>query len=183
MAGLPCSVCQEEAVVIPNAVIVTDDAGNTIYRRFRTCVNPDCEVYLIRRETFEVFAPLLPDSVIFPAKMANLRQMVRLGRLPERSAPFPMHLVTKETLKNHTSIDRSEALILAYARTKEFFYITDIQEEFGLFTHQRALSCIRKLESLGLIGKSSVHRAYAAVPAHLIPDRVYLPPELQRSAS
>ncbi|WP_288482124.1 hypothetical protein [uncultured Deinococcus sp.] len=182
MAGLPCEVCQEEAIVVPSGFIVSDNSGNTIYKRYRVCSNPTCDLYLIRRETFEVFAPLSPDAVIFPANIAMLRKQAKLFNLVNRTAPFPIHLVNEETLKNYSSIGQNEIEVLTYARQREFFYISDLAKEMKLSYYQ-AHNRIQKLVSLGLVGKSSVYRAYAAVPDHLIPDHVYLPPELQRSAS
>lgn len=115
MAGLPCECCQEEAVVIPAGVIVSDNSGNTIYKRYRTCPNPTCDLYLIRRETFEVFAPLSPDAIIFPANIAMLRKQAKLFNLVNRTAPFPMHLVSEEVLKNYSSISQDEAGVLLYS--------------------------------------------------------------------
>ena len=70
MSGLPCDVCQEETVVVPQAIILQDDDGATAYRRYRVCINPICERYCIRRETLEQY---LPDSS--PPYRINTRQL------------------------------------------------------------------------------------------------------------
>lgn len=85
MAGLPCEACQEPLAVIPNAAVVTDAADRAIYRRYRTCTNPACELYLMRRETFEVAAPLAPDAPVVSPGLHNLRGL----KLRPRTAPAP----------------------------------------------------------------------------------------------
>lgn len=57
MAGLPCDVCQEDTIVIPQGVIGEDADGALVYRRYRVCVNPRCERYRHRRESLEMYLP------------------------------------------------------------------------------------------------------------------------------
>lgn len=68
MAGLPCDACQEETVVIPSGVVDLDVDGQTIYRRYRACINPKCSRYRHRRDTVEMYlpaegTPILVDTV------------------------------------------------------------------------------------------------------------------------
>lgn len=92
MAGLPCEECQEGMFVIPCGTVMSDASGRTVYRRYRVCITPSCSLYLIRRETFEVAAPLRPDAKLLPA---DKHQLARLG-LPERTSPLPELLCTPE---------------------------------------------------------------------------------------
>ena len=68
MAGLPCDTCQEETVVIPSGMILQDDEGATAYRRYRVCINPNCERYCQRRETLEHYLPQTGTPVILDTR-------------------------------------------------------------------------------------------------------------------
>lgn len=85
MAGLPCEACQEPMTVIPGGVVVTDAAGRAVYRRCRVCVTPGCEMYLLRRATFEVAAPLSPSVEVMRPDYSQIRRL----NLAPRAAPAP----------------------------------------------------------------------------------------------
>ena len=57
MAGLPCDACQEETAVVPSGEVGEDAEGQTIYRRYRVCINPHCQNYRHRRESVEFYLP------------------------------------------------------------------------------------------------------------------------------
>lgn len=57
MAGLPCEACQEETIVLSNGEPGTDGEGRTIYRRYRVCVNQNCERCGEVVETVEIALP------------------------------------------------------------------------------------------------------------------------------
>lgn len=93
MAGLPCEACQESMTVIPLAAVVTDAADRTVYRRYRTCTNPGCDLYLIRRSTFEVVAPLRGSLVLLTPALSNLKSL----HLKPRTSPLPEWLFDQST--------------------------------------------------------------------------------------
>lgn len=64
MSGLPCDVCQDDTIVIPSGVVLEDSTGATAYRRYRTCINPNCERYCQRRETLEQYLPQAGEPVL-----------------------------------------------------------------------------------------------------------------------
>lgn len=64
MAGLPCDACQDETIVLPNALVLQDDEAATAYRRFRVCINPNCERYRQRRETLEQYLPEVCEPML-----------------------------------------------------------------------------------------------------------------------
>lgn len=57
MAGLPCEACQEPMAVLQTAGPIEDLGGRVVLPRERVCVTPDCEFYLIRRQSAEVLLP------------------------------------------------------------------------------------------------------------------------------
>lgn len=87
MAGLPCDVCQEATTVLSAGCsgIVSDTADRVLFRRYRVCTNPECELYLFKRETFEVATPLAPDASLVSPEHANLRHL----KLRPRTTPAP----------------------------------------------------------------------------------------------
>lgn len=87
MAALPCEACQESMTVIPTGTdtVTSDSAGRTVFMRYRTCTTPGCEMYLIRRTTYEVAAPVAEPLCVLSPELSNLR---KLG-LPPRSIPLP----------------------------------------------------------------------------------------------
>lgn len=68
MAGLPCDVCQEDTVVLSHGEIGVDADDRLLYRRFRTCNNPNCSKYRLRRATVEVFIEA-PERKVTPAEI------------------------------------------------------------------------------------------------------------------
>ena len=64
MAGLPCDACGEESLVIPTGEVGEDAEGQTIYRRFRVCINPACTKYRHRRESIEFYLPQTGDPKV-----------------------------------------------------------------------------------------------------------------------
>ena len=71
MAGLPCDYCAEDTYIIPMGEVLDDADGRTIYRRYRACVNPKCNLYRHRRESWEF---LLPETKIKIVDTVQLRQ-------------------------------------------------------------------------------------------------------------
>ncbi len=80
MAGLPCDVCQEDTIVIPLGTVGEDAAGILFYRRYRVCVNPNCERYRQRRTSLEAYLP--EDGPPVLVERAQLRPYLP----PERSS-------------------------------------------------------------------------------------------------
>lgn len=177
MAGLPCEACQEEAIVIPAAQIVEDAGGRLVYRRYRACANPACELYLVRRETLEVFAPLTPDAPFVPTSNANLRKTY--GELPPRRARFPFELVPEHLLPTLT---KEEITVVELARYLGQISRADVRErlECKLIHAQKLLD---HLTYLGILAFSPTHQCFKPVPADEIPSHIRLPEHLQRSAS
>lgn len=184
MAGLPCEACQEETIVIPSAQIVEDAGGRVVYRRYRACTNPDCELYLVRRETLEVFAPLRPDAAVLPPYNHNVKTAVK-RRLPHRTAPFPIDLVPEEIRRAYeslSSITDDDAAVLELARHLGRIHAGDVRAKLSFSTHL-ARKSLNRLKDLGLLTKSAVYRCFEPVPGDRIPPHVRLPEHLQRSVS
>ena len=85
MAGLDCDCCFEETRVIPSGELLDDAAGRTVYRRWRVCVQVGCELYLLRRASFEVLAPMTGTVKVIPP----YNHMIAHLNLPARTAPPP----------------------------------------------------------------------------------------------
>lgn len=181
MAGLPCEVCQEEALVIPTARVIEDATGRMVYHRYRTCTNPDCDLYLVRRNTLEVFVPLEPDAPFVPPSNSNLKKLA----LPRRTAPFPLELVPEEIRRAHKSqpsITDEESKVLELARYLGQIHLADVQSRLSCTT-VKAQKLLNTLTSLGILVHSPAYRCYEPVPADEIPSHIRLPEHLQRSVS
>lgn len=85
MAGLPCEECRAPMVVIPSGSNVEDAARRVMYRRHRVCINPECSLYLIQRETFEVMSPLALNAPLVSTTNSKLRHL----KLPPRNRELP----------------------------------------------------------------------------------------------
>ncbi|BDP42905.1 hypothetical protein DAETH_28740 [Deinococcus aetherius] len=55
MAGLPCDTCQEDSTIVLRGEAGLDGEDELIYRRWRVCLNPNCERYLHRRTSVEYY--------------------------------------------------------------------------------------------------------------------------------
>jgi len=71
MAGLPCDACQEETVVL-NGEAGQDGDGANMYRRYRVCINPTCERYMLRRESAEIFLEVENEIRYRPADVKRI---------------------------------------------------------------------------------------------------------------
>lgn len=85
MAGLTCDVCQEPTYVLSNGELGTDADDRVVYRRFRTCVNPTCEQYLIRRESLELMLP--PSEAPKKVNLNEVRDVLPPNERSDASQP------------------------------------------------------------------------------------------------
>lgn len=87
MAGLNCE-CGEATVVLPVAMTVEDSTGRLFYRRYRVCVDPTCDFYLVRRESYEFMAPLSEVKLY----SHNNKQLSKYSLSPRYDIPSIEHL-------------------------------------------------------------------------------------------
>lgn len=181
MSSLPCEACQEETVVIPSGIIIEDSTGAIAYRRFRTCLTPECDLYLVRRETFEQFLPISPDTMIMDS--SNL-QLSKNREIVDRVNPFPFHLVP-EVYWNKISeypLSLRERRIILLATQHRFVDMSLIQRELQI-SLSTAKPILLKLWRMGIFRKSTRFLLFELIPIKYLPANIRLLPELQRSAS
>lgn len=77
-------------VVVPRGTdcVTVDSTGRNVFVRYRVCVTPECEMYLLRQETLEIIAPTGGQYRVLTPDHTSVQ---RLG-LPPRSAPLPDRL-------------------------------------------------------------------------------------------
>ncbi|WP_288432673.1 hypothetical protein [uncultured Deinococcus sp.] len=182
MASLPCEACQEETTVIPTGIILEDSMGALACRRFRVCTTPECELYLIRRESLEQFLPISPDMWIMNASHG---QLSKNREIADRVAPFPFHLVPEtywEKISKHPPFSSDEQRVVKLAALHRFLTADLVEAELQI-PLKEAKSILLRLWRIGIFRKGASFLIFELIPNKYLPANIRLLTELQRSAS